>query len=511
MKKYLVMAMMLFLLIALVACNGNNDISEPESTTQIENNQIGGADIETPIVNLPTEPTPITQNENNQAGEADSRVRSALERILNTGIIVTETPIVNLPTEELKIQIDVATDSLLSTFTYIHQVALGAPSEGTNLVIWANQPLPNFNVASLIPRWLEDKYRWGFRLSDSFGSVEMLLPGEAFVIKNYKGLGTFPHRGISFTDENGEDTRVFFFTENGDRLVIREIEADLADYGFDPSNKEDYAIIINGVGFVRNADNVYTMTGEQLPTHVTSMVLRGLGIHVTAGGSQRALQQNGVSLGVGYGVVNYLTSGADRVVVGINDTFMSNDRRYFAEYIPISLLRHLGFDVHFEGGRVHIDGQVNLAINPHPLAIAMQNFIASAEGETRAFVTSRFGGRLSVVAIEYADTFITEATLFIPGVIYREIESFEGFPFSIGVTADGVAVNPATSRDEIVYSFTIYAESTDDYYLFHHNWPEFSITEDEFYLIRAGMVNSIISRDLRDGTEEILAMVKSTW
>ena len=73
------------------------------------------------------------------------------------------------------------------------------------------------------------------------------------------------------------------------------------------------------------------------------------------------------------------------VVVGIDDTFMADDG-YFTQYIPISLLRALGFDVHFEGSRVHIDGQLNVAINSHPLAIALQNFNTHAEGETRAFL-----------------------------------------------------------------------------------------------------------------------------
>ena len=41
-----------------------------------------------------------------------------------------------------------------------------------------------------------------------------MLSGEAFVIENYMGLGTFPHRGISFTDATGANTRVFFFGEN---------------------------------------------------------------------------------------------------------------------------------------------------------------------------------------------------------------------------------------------------------------------------------------------------------
>ena len=189
MKKYLVATLMLFVLIALVACDNNSEIPEPTAT----------------------------QNENNQ-----------------TEGVGAETPAENLPTEELKIQIDAATDELLSTFANLHRADVRVPgqSEGVNLVIWANQPLPSFGVTMLLHDSLEDSDEWGFNPADSFGSVEMLLPGEAFVIENYAGAGTLPNRGITFSDENGANIRVFFFQENhaypehGGRWIIREIEED---------------------------------------------------------------------------------------------------------------------------------------------------------------------------------------------------------------------------------------------------------------------------------------------
>ncbi|MCL2398701.1 MAG: hypothetical protein FWC91_03020 [Defluviitaleaceae bacterium] len=460
-------------------------------------------------------------------------------------------------TEELKIQIEVATDELLSTFANLYHADVRVPGqgEGVTLVIWANQLLHHFNVAMLISDVPEDGDEWGFRPTDSFGSVRMLLPGEAFVIENYVGAGTLPHRGISFTDENGGNTRVFFFTENqaypehGNQWIIQEIEAErliwVAPCGFDPPSEEgDYSIIINGVGFVDNAygnaDDVYTLAGEQNPTHVTMSVLWMLGLDVISGGAQHSLQYNGGSIGVSLLSVNYLTFGADRDAVGINDTFMADD---FTTYIPISLLRHLGFDVHFEGGRVHIDGQLNVDINPHPLAIALQNFIDNAEGETRVSVPA-VNGTLALLAIEFVDGF-AEATVFVYTgfeVIYKEIGSIEGFPFSVGFTGDGwgnllkvtgdggnssytmfgVATNPATSRDEIVYLFTIYDELVDDgsrsYYRFDGGWPEgieggrHSITEEEFNTIRYGWGDFITCwRDSWDSTESILAWVTPIW
>ena len=150
-----------------------------------------------------------------------------------------------------------------------------------------------------------------------------------------------------------------------------------------------------------------------------------------------------------------------------------------------------------------------------------------------------------ICAIEFVDTYFTKATLFVYtglDVLYKEIGSIDGFPFSIGVTTDGwgslvkitgdggnssitmlgVATNPVTAREEIVYLYTIYAERKDlenfdhrfNYYRFDGGWLEgieggrYSITEDEFYAIRVGLGDIIISwRDLSDSTEQILTMV----
>ncbi|MCL2356676.1 MAG: hypothetical protein FWC70_05895 [Defluviitaleaceae bacterium] len=469
----------------------------------------------------------------------------------------TETLPADLPAE--KIQIDVATDEFLNTFDNLYRANIRVPEqdEGETLVIWANFPLFNFNVTALFLDWPDGSDEPGFRATDSFGSVHVLLPGEAFVIENYVGAGTFPSRGISFTDENGENARVFFFQQNqaypeyGGRWIIREIEADLLVWGsasfgsvgtpmpFEPFDG-DYAIVVNGAGF---DGYTYTIPGAQHPTHVSFGVIHALGLSDISGGSQISLQYNGEGIGVALSVVNYLAFGDDRVPVGINDTFMADDG-WFTVHIPVSLLRHLGFDVHFEGERVHISGQLDVAVNPHPLAVALEHFIHVAAGETRAHVVN-IGGNVGVLAIEIIDGF-AEATLFtlaLSEVSSYEIGSIEGFPFSVGVTTDGwgslvkltgdggnrsytmftVTTDPTTIREEIIPSFTIYAERRDDgsinYYRFNGGWLEgieggrHPVTEEEFYEIRRSMGDDIISwRDLTfDSTESILQWVSTIW
>jgi len=537
MRKILTITLSVLALIALTACGGNGDTPElPQTTT--------------------------TQNENNQTEGGG-----------------VEIPTANIPLEELKIQIALATDELLSTFTSLHHSHLG--ESGVDLVVWANQPLPHLAVIYLEPEWLEDRDEWGFspRVSDIV-YVEMLLPNEGIVINNYMGFGTLPHMGIGFFDEAIRDTRVFYFQENhaypgrmgeqfaerttspehGNQWIIQEIEADRLLWGFagggvDLPNDGDYSIIINGVGFAfepysnaigsrySTADVVYTVAGEQFPTHVMLSVLWNLGIDVISGGAQHSLQYNGASIGVSFLSVNYLAFGADRIAVGINDTFMADDG-YYTTYIPISLIRDLGFDVRFEGSRVYIDGQLNIDINPHPLALALQNFIDNAEGETQAHLPN-VDGNQSVLAIEFVDTFFAEATLFVytgREVLSKEIGSIEGFPFSVGFTTDGwgslvkttgdggnrsytmfgVAMNPATSREEIVYLFTIYAVRADDgsihYSRYDGGWLEGieggrnPITEEEFNEIRFGMGDRISSwRDVSDSTEHILSWVSPIW
>jgi len=507
MKKLITTALFLFTLTIMVACGGNNAVQEPT----------------------------IPQIENNSANDS-----------------AKEAPVADIPAEELSIQIDIATDELLNTFSNLYHADLRTPDcvgEGVTLVIWANQALSDFSVLALASHELDDNDAWGFMPTFGFGSVSVLLPGEAFVIENYMGLGTLPHRGISFTDTDGANTRVFFFSENhaypeaGDgQWGIHEIEADrlIWEFSYDVDMPDE--IMINGVGFdanvYSNASAVYTVAG-QLPTHVTMSVLGPLGMDAIQGGSQIALQHAGGSIGIGLSVLNYLTFGVDRVAVGIDDTFMADDG-YFTQYIPISLIRDLGFDVYFEGSRVHINGQFDASRTiPHPLSIALQDFIASAEGETKALV-SHVGGSISVIAIEFVDSF-AEATLFVftgQGVISKEIGSIEGFPFSLGFASDewnslvkttgdggnasytmfGVATNPATSRDEIVYLFTIYAERADDgsihYFRYDGGWLEgieggrHPITEEEFNVIYDGFGDRITSwRDSWDITESILAWV----
>ena len=336
--------------------------------------------------------------------------------------------------------------------------------------------------------------------------------------------------------------------------LIQELDTgdEFPDSGIDLIEEYAYAIIINGRGFsfeAGGAEDVYTLAGEAYPTHVTMGIIWTLGIDAISAGIQTSLQHNG-PIGVELRIVNYLTFGADRVDVGINDTFMADDG-YFTTYLPLSLIRHLGFEVDFKEGRVYIDGEFNLTTTSHPLAIALKTFMDQAIGETQAH-TPTVDGYLGVLAIEFIDTFFTEATLFVDTgeeVLSKKIGNIDGFPFSVGFTTDGrgslvklsgdggnrsygifeVVMNPTTLRNEIAVAFTIYAEREDlpnfehrfNYYRYEGSWlagvegGRYPITEDEFNWIREGMGmgEGIFSwHDVGwDSTADILSWVEPSW
>jgi len=111
----------------------------------------------------------------------------------------------------------------------------------------------------------------------------------------------------------------------------------------------DYPIIVNGVGIVYN---LYTADGYDLPTHVSLYVTQYLDLmeHIGAG-SQTLLRRN-EEFSIEFNMLNYLAFGDDRVAVGADDAFMAEEN--FEVFIPISLLRELGFAAYFEGGHVFI-------------------------------------------------------------------------------------------------------------------------------------------------------------
>jgi len=317
MKKFLLAISVILVLIALAACGGNDDAPDADYP---------GADYPHEIIGTPMNPP------------------------------------ANPPTTQpASLQIAVATDELLVGFDTVHRADLRTPGMdyGTDLLIWADQPISNVFIMALQATEIPGRDEWGYAPLHDFGHVIQLLPNEAFLVANYTGLGTLPHRGISFINESGTEQRVFFFIENqaypegGGLWIIQEIEPDRVLWVWElPA--DDYTVLVHG----NPVDMLtYTAVGARLPTHIDMAVLWLLGLELMQGGSQVSLMYDGESIGMGLDVHNYLAVGADRTPVGIHDTFMADDD-YFTQFIPLSLLEELGFEVSFENvhNRVHIGG-----------------------------------------------------------------------------------------------------------------------------------------------------------
>jgi len=142
---------------------------------------------------------------------------------------------------ELELRAEFASDELLSTFDYIHEVDYSLVRRarsgghdiesfnGDRIVIWANVPLHDFALIWMANDMLGDDTIY-IPADEAFGLVEELSLGHAFVINHYVGLGTMPWSGVRFVDGSGQ-TRYFAMIQNqgypdagGDRWHIWEFE-----------------------------------------------------------------------------------------------------------------------------------------------------------------------------------------------------------------------------------------------------------------------------------------------
>ena len=105
--------------------------------------------------------------------------------------------------------IGIAEEALVDSFARIHEVDYSQIHEGyvdlvdsdVNLIFWSNVPLRDVSLISLRPDTIGDELI--FIPLNSYGLVEELPPGEAYVVRSYFGAGTLPWSGLQFIDENG--------------------------------------------------------------------------------------------------------------------------------------------------------------------------------------------------------------------------------------------------------------------------------------------------------------------
>ena len=122
------------------------------------------------------------------------------------------------------------------------------------------------------------------------------------------------------------------------------------------SNLSEHSIIVNGVG-LSPMYNHFTLDGETSPSHVPLFpLLYALGLSDISAGSQIAVQNQEGNFIAALNIVNYLAFNDDVIdmsSVGLDDVFMAKN---FGIYAPLSLFREMGFSAYVLGGHVFIYG-----------------------------------------------------------------------------------------------------------------------------------------------------------
>jgi hypothetical protein len=114
------------------------------------------------------------------------------------------------------VQIGYASDELLSNFGFTYEFDyvvvhdLESASE-FNLVFWADVPLKDFSIIKIESEFENDDVV--ISMKDAWKVADVILPGEAVVLKGYFGTGMLPGSGFRFVDENWV-THFYSFIEN---------------------------------------------------------------------------------------------------------------------------------------------------------------------------------------------------------------------------------------------------------------------------------------------------------
>lgn len=101
------------------------------------------------------------------------------------------------------VHIALVNETLLNGFGHIHEVDYSDSHVGLRLVIWADMILWELSLMRAGHDFLCDGSLIFIPIS-THGCVDVLLPGQGYVINRYVGGGTMPWSGITFLDEDGQ-------------------------------------------------------------------------------------------------------------------------------------------------------------------------------------------------------------------------------------------------------------------------------------------------------------------
>jgi|GEM_PF-2248658 len=118
--------------------------------------------------------------------------------------------------ENFSINIAPARDDLLVAFGHLYEFDyydIYGTSGGDSFVIWADAPLSDVWLISFYPDFETDELV--HVLNRTHFITETLMQGQAIVIRNYMGRGTFPWSGVTFFTHTSE--RQYYFAQDHNR------------------------------------------------------------------------------------------------------------------------------------------------------------------------------------------------------------------------------------------------------------------------------------------------------
>ena len=225
MKKLLVVLIAVLALVTLTACNGSGNTQD---TSGAQNDTSPTENVPVESNQTPEPPTTPSVEEQSPPEEPTEYDYGDIEPGQTGGVPLGITIVRLDPDDNPGPLADV---SFMHIFNH-NEIAAAADwfgdldeNLGDTLMIQTFTPLYDFSVISVRDDMLGDDLIW--IPIEFYGTVENFLPGEAFIIQSYLGLGTLPWSGISFLDENGQ--RWYFLIvqnqmDDGDPYLLVEFQ-----------------------------------------------------------------------------------------------------------------------------------------------------------------------------------------------------------------------------------------------------------------------------------------------
>ena len=156
--------------------------------------------------------------------EEEASTEAGNDDNISAGPSTLPTDVFTLTHDAFTIHIAPATAELLASFLHIYEYdysLLRGITPGDHVVIWSPMALQDVAVIGIqATEAFTEEDGIIYEQSGAYGLIPHLLPGEAFTIIHYVGVGTLPWSGIAFTDETGTRHRLGLLHDQSDSANV---------------------------------------------------------------------------------------------------------------------------------------------------------------------------------------------------------------------------------------------------------------------------------------------------